>query len=534
MNSSSITPVSSTSLKRRVLVAALAVVGASIGVMGDPISALPTSVEDLYDPTIVRNLVLDIAPADWDTIRFDTTNTILVPGALTIDGGSPMSVSVRRKSSRALPSEADPRKVGLKIDLPSGNPYGVSKLSLENGGDVSPVAEGLAWALHQVATGAGLYSPDHDPGVAAWVEVSVNGENLGVFTSVEQRNKKFLSNRGWAVADPTWLYEGDDITAPVLEQGPAAGLDGLVPQSPTFEELCYPPFMPATPACPTPSDAVLAARLPVVVDLAAMLTQAAVDAFTANGDALVSKGKNYSFVDRLDQPRRYYPWDLDAVFRGSPTGDGTGANIYAVGATTKRGRTTYTQSPYQRIILNHPQFRVQYNAIMRALLDGPLSVGSISSFLDAVSPALIPALAADPFLGTAVGGDPSGHIDSLRSWVAERVVTVRQQVDANLPAPRAVSRTETSIVASVPPSLRVGTTGSASANLTSLGAGVADVEVTFTINKVTYRGTTNSDGSVSVTFKAPTKAGTYAVVVAFAGTSTLAPASTSVTISIVR
>ena len=283
---------------------AAGIVVASISLPSSPISALPTSVENLYDPTVVRNLELEIAPADWDTIRFDTTNTILVPGSLTIDGGAPMSVSVRRKSSRALPSEADPQKVGLKIDLPSGNPYGVSKLSLENGGDVSPVAEGLAWALHQAATGIGLYSADHDPGIAAWVTMSVNGENLGVFTSVEQRNKKFLSNRGWTVDDPTWLYEGDDTTAPVLEQGPAVGSDGFVPQSPTFDELCYPPFMPATPSCPTPTDSALAARLPVLVDVTAMLTQAAVDAFTANGDALMSKGKNYSFVDRLDQSRR--------------------------------------------------------------------------------------------------------------------------------------------------------------------------------------------------------------------------------------
>gem|GEM_PF-3370903 len=518
----------------RVVMGAAGIVVASISLPSSPISALPTSVENLYDPTVVRNLELEIAPADWDTIRFDTTNTILVPGSLTIDGGAPMSVSVRRKSSRALPSEADPQKVGLKIDLPSGNPYGVSKLSLENGGDVSPVAEGLAWALHQVATGIGLYSADHDPGIAAWVTMSVNGENLGVFTSVEQRNKKFLSNRGWTVDDPTWLYEGDDTTAPVLEQGPAVGSDGFVPQSPTFDELCYPPFMPATPSCPTPTDSALAARLPVLVDVTAMLTQAAVDAFTANGDALMSKGKNYSFVDRLDQSRRYYPWDLDAVFRGSPDGDITGANIYAVGSTTKRGRISYTQSPYQQVILNHPQFREQFNTIMRALLDGPLSFASISSFLDSVSPALIPALAADPFIGTAIGADPSSEIETLRSWVAGRVITVRQQVDANVPVPRAVIRAETSLTPFVPPSMRVGTTGTASANLTSLGAGVANAEVTFTINKVLYRATTNSDGSVSVTFKAPTKAGTYVMAIAFAGSASLAPVSATVTVAISR
>ena len=82
--------------------------------------------------------------------------------------------------------------------------------------------------------------------------------------------------------------------------------------------------------------------------------------------------------------------------------------------------------------------------------------------------------------------------------------------------------------------MRVGTTGTASANLTSLGAGVANAEVTFTINKVLYRATTNSDGSVSVTFKAPTKAGTYVMAIAFAGSASLAPVSATVTVAISR
>ena len=552
------------------LVGALLATGGSV-VTGAPVQALPVSVIDLYNPTIVRDLTLvmdplegwtppfdwDTDPTDrpvgwesmtpeekaayldglardaaWDVIRFDTSNSILLPGELTIDGGTPMAVEVRRKSSRALPSESDPRKVGLKIDLPSGNPYGVTKLSLENGGDVSPVAEGLAWALHQSAVGTGLYTAGHDPAVAAWASMVINGENTGVYTSVEQRNKRFLANRGWSVNDPTWLYEGDDINAPVLEQGPSSGIDGVTLHSSLYNELCYAPFMPLSSSCPTPSDAVLGVRLPQLIDMSAMLTQSAVDAFTANGDALMSKGKNYSFVDR--DIRRYYPWDLDAVFRGAPEGDSTGSNIYAVGSSTSRRKTTFTQSPYQQIILNHPLFRAQYNSIMTALLDGPLSAVSVSAFLDSVSPELVPALAADPYTSAIIGGDPASHIANLKSWVAARVMAVRQQVAANQPLPRAVSRTATELSVTAPASTRVGSVLPVSAVLTSLGSPVANVEVSFTMNKVVYRGITNSSGEVSVSVRAPTKAGSYSLTVSYAGSSTLLPVSRTVTVSVTR
>jgi hypothetical protein len=266
--------------------------------------------------------------------------------------------------------------------------------------------------------------------------------------------------------------------------------------------------------------------------MSAMLTQAAVDAFTANGDALMSKGKNYSFVDR--EIRRYYPWDLDAVFRGSPSGDDTGSNIYAVGSSTSRRKISFTQSSYQQIILNHPLFRAQYNAIMNTLLDGPLSAASISAFLDSVAPELIPALSADPYVSAVIGGDPASHLESLKSWVASRVASVRQQVVSNQPLPRAVSREETVLEISVPTSARVGSTMTASATLTSLGAPVVNAEVAFTLNRLVYRGTTNASGQVSVSVKAPTKAGSYSLTVSYAGSSTLLPVSRSVTVSVTR
>jgi hypothetical protein len=58
--------------------------------------------------------------------------------------------------------------------------------------------------------------------------------------------------------------------------------------------------------------------------------------------------------------------------------------------------------------------------------------------------------------------------------------------------------------------------------------------VTFTINKVVYRGITNSLGQVSVSVKAPTKAGSYSLAVNYSGSATLLPVSRTVTVSVTR
>ena len=92
---------------------------------------------EVFDPFQLTTLNLELDPADWDTIRFDTTNEIEVPAMFGAADETPILVSVRRKSSRALPSEADPRKIGLKIDVnefvDGQEWHGLVKLSLKSG-----------------------------------------------------------------------------------------------------------------------------------------------------------------------------------------------------------------------------------------------------------------------------------------------------------------------------------------------------------------------------------------------------------------
>jgi spore coat protein CotH len=198
---------------------------------------------DVFNPFQILTLNLQLAAQDWDTIRHDVTNEIEVPAWFWADGESPILVSVRRKSSRALPSEADPIKVGLKIDineLVDGQKWrDLTKVSLENGADSGVVQEGLAWNLHRLASG----SYGYEAAFASWVQLRLNGQLIGVYVNAEQRDKQMLRNRGLWTADETWIFDQDDIGVPEIEEG-----DGF---SPTYNALCYVPFRTAgrrTPA----------------------------------------------------------------------------------------------------------------------------------------------------------------------------------------------------------------------------------------------------------------------------------------------
>jgi hypothetical protein len=416
----------------------------------------------------VRTFAFTMEHADWDVVRFDTTNSVRLPAFLSVDGDDAMLVEVRRKSSRALPGEDDPRKVGFKVKVNaydnSGQRWlGLNTLSLENGGDISPIDEGFQWNLHELASVDGFYGDGYGAARANWilvtmtipahvldvegveVEVAETTEVLGVYTSVEQRNTRFLTSRGIpTTAGATWFWKQSDIGPPRLDVGTGT--------SPHQEELCYVPFGTesgtvdggdggkggkggkkgtTSSTCVRPADdSALAEQLDRLVDMDRMLTLGAIEAYANNHDGMLTKGKNFFFLDRTESdvivPRTFYPWDLDTGFNGVET------NIYAV--STGRGRkgsTTYGQSDYQALILNHPAYRLRYNAIMLGLLDGPLARAKLQAFLDQVEPGLVAAFAQDPYQGADIAS-----IARLRSWIDQRDPIVRSQVAVNLPAPR--------------------------------------------------------------------------------------------------
>ncbi len=219
------------------------------------------------------------------------------------DGEEPITVQMRRKSDPALEANGI-RNVSLKIDInnyvPGQKCRDLTKLSLENGnGGNGPVREGLSMNLHRLASEHGFY--EWSAGYASWVRVVANGEYIGLYASPEQRNKQFLRNRGLYKPGSVLLYE--------VNGGTELNTTIATSHSPTYQHMCT----PFRNACAQPAD--LEADLEQWIDMAGMLTMAAIEAFTGNSDGLFTKdGKNSFAVEFLPsgQYRRWYlPWDLD-------------------------------------------------------------------------------------------------------------------------------------------------------------------------------------------------------------------------------
>jgi spore coat protein CotH len=371
----------------------------------------------VFDTSQVLHLNFTMEPTDFATIQNDLTFDIEVPAQFWADGDESILVSIRRKSADAIGG-----KVSYKVDINEfvdGQKWNnTNKLSIENGDDQDVVSEGLAWYMHRAAAG-NLTS--YSPSLAAWTTVTINGQHRGIYLNVEQVDKQFLRNRSLWISGETWLFFQDDLGAAEYEEGPTE-------ISPTMEALNFAPFNQVGQLPPAPQGEPLQTLLNDRINMDAMLTLAAVNAFSNNPDEMFNHAKNFFWADfapgtapaNSNGKRMYFPWDLDSAISGSANksiyGQGTGPDP--------------NQEPYQELILNDPVFRQQYNLIMLDLLNGPLSVGSLTAFLDDMEPVLTPYLAADP--NNQIGDDIADHFDSLRNWVSARHASVYQQVIADL------------------------------------------------------------------------------------------------------
>ena len=365
------------------------------------------SYENLYDPFQVRNLNFEMDPGDWSAVRNDAAYELVKPAYFWADDENKIVVSIKRKPNAAIGD-----KVALKIDI---NEYfdnlrwhGVKKLSLENGYDADAVTEGLAWFLHRQAAGAG--ATGYKPPLASWVNVTVNGQLLGMYANVEQVDKTFLRNRDQWVSGETWLYKQGEVGPSELKSG--AG------DSPIIQTLNYSPFISGGDA--PPADYIN--QMDSLIDMEQMLTIGAIEAFIGNYDGLLTKGKNFFFTDYAPgagpEPgkRLYVPWDLDAVLGGSGT-----TSIY-----DSKGRKF---DAYRQYITDVPYYRDQYNQILLDLLNGSMSVQAYSDFLDQLEPVLRNSIMADT--DGKIGTTPQGvasHFDSLLQWYSNRHANVLQQV----------------------------------------------------------------------------------------------------------
>jgi hypothetical protein len=368
---------------------------------------------EVFEPTTLLTLHLQMDASDWTTVQNDTSLSIEVPATFWADGETPITISVRRKSADALTAASGYKKVSLRLDINDfvlgQSWHGLKKLSLENGDDNNVLSEGFGWHIHRLASGTLGYG--YSAALASWVRVFINGVDTGVYVNPEFRDKKFLEHRGVFVEGQTWLYEVEAKNTASMELHVGGPQD-----SPTVEALCYEPFAPNGPTCPVPD---LATHVPQYVDMAGLLGLLASDAFSVNPDATLTNGKNFYFADFSYGPRRmYFPWDLDSAAVQSAT-----KSIYS---PTRRG------SDYS-VLVEDPTIRAQYSQMVNDLVCGPWSIASLTSFLNAVEPMLAGAVDADP--NNQLGESAAAYFDTLRGWATTRVTHVMGELENFQPCP---------------------------------------------------------------------------------------------------
>lgn len=366
---------------------------AALGALAGP--AHGQSCSDLYDPNQVLNLYVTMDPADWEALRASCPGGICGPqpytyytASLRCEQDAPIQVGIRRKNGKAEPSESDPQKPALKIDIdefvPEQTFHGKAKLSLENGGEDSLVSEGLSWLLHQTA---GVVASR-----AAWVKVHVNGDYKGLYIDVEQIDKTFLGDHG--IDDGGWLFK-------VEQQRTREG------QPNPFAFNWYPFDHPHTPPeQPTPPD--WQSQASWRVNMPHLLTLAALENFIANTDGLIGQMHNYWYYDwsvfpEGQQPRLYLVWDLDTSMRNNATT----YPILGQGAGHLR----------EGVIVGDPGFQAQYLEIYHDLLLGPLALSQTHSLANAMEAVISTAMDSDPFQTT---GSAAGEFQRVRNFFSSR------------------------------------------------------------------------------------------------------------------
>jgi hypothetical protein len=435
-------------------------VSAAIMMSGSSVQAA-IEPNNLYDLSTVHSLYIVMDAADYNDMAFSSddkdTGSVypeeIEPGVwehtywqgYLADNQAMtdyIAVAVRRKSDLALPSEADPNKFSLKIDIsrpksgftpPNQRFGGKKKLSLESGSDNALIKEGLAWNIYNAA---GVIASR-----ANWIKVymstdlGANFRYMGLYGNVEQPDEEFLEDHMPGRHDYGFLYKITEYNGEILKTREE--------ETNPFEFSWYPFDHPSYMAETVPPPADWLTQTPQRVDMDQLLKFGAVESFISNSDSSFGKGNNYFYYDwathptdpnlmdpAYKEPRMYFPWDLDSAFTGDPTDIPL---IHAAGGHFSEG--LLLEQDESGTPFGYDVYQADYYDTYRGIIDGPLTAANVIALINSVETAISTDLALEPFPeGTAIPAD----FATIRTFVTDRWDYVDAQLDALAPLPGTV------------------------------------------------------------------------------------------------
>ncbi len=412
---------------RRVLAWLIVLLAAAAGCSGDdgaagpdagvdatpPPDAGPDLTGPLFDPDHVLDVRIEVAPADWDTIRHqnrslgDLLGSCLsapfpspftyVEATVTIDGQRLPRVGLRKKGFLGSLDDVKP-SLRLKLDeyVADQRLAGLTSITLNNSKqDPSYVRQCLAY---RTFAAAGIPAPRCN-----FAHVRVGGVDLGVYVHVETVGKPFL--RRHFVSDAGNLYEG---TLSDFRAGWTATFDLK-----TNEAAADRRDLDVVRAALERPDGELVAALEPVIDIDQFLTFWAAEVLVTHWDGYAGNANNFFVYDDPTSGRFHFmPWGVDATFLASdnPFGDG--------GART----AVQAQSLLPRRLYQLPAMRDRYLTKLRQLLATVWDEAALRAEVARMGALIRPIADPDGSRGLA------GELAAVEAMIAGRRARIEQEL----------------------------------------------------------------------------------------------------------
>ena len=269
----------------------------------------------MFDPDTLLDIAIEMAPADWESLRHQTRSILDVLGAscleepptrpftyfaatVTVNGDIVTDVGVRKKGFFGSLSTTKPSlKVKFSEYIDEQRYSGLQRMTLNNAiSDPSYVKQCLGYALF---ADAGVPAPRCN-----FATVSVNGESLGLYVHVESIKKRFLA-RHFSDNDGN-LYEGalSDFRPGWVDTFQRKTNDADLDRS-DIEAL--------VPAMSVSDDELLAALDPLV-DVDAFIDMWAAELLIMHADGYARNTNNF-YLYREAQSGKFHfiPWGIDSI-----------------------------------------------------------------------------------------------------------------------------------------------------------------------------------------------------------------------------
>jgi hypothetical protein len=324
----------------------------------------------VFDANRVVEVSIELAPEDWDTLRYegrglastvsgctDYIEYTYFDATATIDGEIIEHVGMRKKGYLGSLSVVRPSlKINFGKFIADQTYSGMKRMTLNNDRqDQSHTHQVMSYALFRKA---GVVAPRCN-----FARVTVNGEELGVYSHVESIKKPFLA-RHFKDNDGN-LYEGQlaDFTPELVSRFERKTNKGDHDRSDLDRVV----------QALTAEDTDLLAALEQVIDVDGFLTFWAMEVITGHWDGYDSNRNNfYFYFDPETGLVHFIPWGTDGAFNeGNPFYPNTPVSVFATSKIAYR-------------LYDCPETRPLYLDRLRSLLDDVWDEGALLAEIDRI------------------------------------------------------------------------------------------------------------------------------------------------------